>query len=59
MAQRAIYFRPGGNLFIDEAQKLDHKMLEIVRALLNFETDDAKLIQIVLAGQLELRDRLL
>lgn len=45
-------------LFIDEAQKLDHKMLEIIRALLNFETDDAKLIQIVLAGQLELRDRL-
>jgi type II secretory pathway predicted ATPase ExeA len=45
-------------LFIDEAQKLDHKMLELVRALLNFETDEAKLIQIVLAGQLELRDRL-
>lgn len=45
-------------LFIDEAQKLDHKMLEIVRALLNFETDEAKLIQIILAGQLELRDRL-
>jgi general secretion pathway protein A len=46
-------------LFIDEAQKLDHKMLEMVRALLNFETDEAKLIQIVLAGQLELRDRLI
>jgi general secretion pathway protein A len=46
-------------LFIDEAQKLDHKMLEIVRALLNFETDEAKLIQIILAGQLELRDRLI
>lgn len=45
-------------LFIDEAQKLNYKMLELVRALLNFETDDAKLIQIVLAGQLELRDRL-
>jgi general secretion pathway protein A len=45
-------------LFIDEAQRLTGKMLEIVRVLLNFETDDAKLIQIVLAGQLELRDRL-
>jgi general secretion pathway protein A len=45
-------------LFIDEAQRLTGKMLEIVRVLLNFETDDAKLIQIVLAAQLELRDRL-
>jgi general secretion pathway protein A len=34
-------------------------MLELVRSFLNFETDDAKLIQIILAGQLELRDRLL
>jgi len=45
-------------LFIDEAQRLKGKMLEIIRVLLNFETDDAKLIQIVLAGQLELRDSL-
>ncbi len=45
-------------LFIDEAQKLSTKMLELVRSLLNFETNEAKLIQIVLAGQLELRDRL-
>lgn len=46
-------------LFIDEAQKLSTPMLELVRSFLNFETDDAKLIQIILAGQLELRDRLL
>jgi general secretion pathway protein A len=45
-------------LFIDEAQKLSHRLLELVRALLNFETDEAKLIQIILSGQLELRDRL-
>lgn len=45
-------------LFIDEAQRLSNKMLEIVRSMLNFETDDAKLIQIVLSGQIELRDRL-
>ncbi len=45
-------------LFIDEAQKLSTKMLELVRSFLNFETNEAKLIQIVLAGQLELRDRL-
>lgn len=45
-------------LFIDEAQRLTSKMLEVVRALLNYETSEHKLIQIVLAGQLELRDRL-
>jgi general secretion pathway protein A len=46
-------------LFIDEAQKLKPSMLEMVRALLNYETNEEKLMQIVLAGQLELRDRLL
>ena len=46
-------------LFIDEAQKLKPSMLEMVRALLNYETNEEKLVQIVLAGQLELRDRLL
>jgi len=52
LADRAVV------LFIDEAQKLSTKMLELVRSFLNFETNDAKLIQIVLAGQLELRDLL-
>lgn len=46
-------------IFIDEAQRLNGKMLEQIRSMLNFETNTAKLIQIVLAGQLELRDRLL
>jgi general secretion pathway protein A len=45
-------------LFIDEAQRLSGKQLEQVRTMLNFETDSEKLIQVVLAGQLELRDRL-
>jgi general secretion pathway protein A len=45
-------------VFIDEAQSLRGRVLELVRTMLNFETDDAKLIQIVLCGQLELRDRL-
>jgi general secretion pathway protein A len=45
-------------VFIDEAQRLNGKMLEQVRAMLNFETNEDKLIQIILAGQLELRDRL-
>lgn len=46
-------------VFIDEAQKLDGKMLELIRAMLNLENNQHKLIQIVFAGQLELRDRLL
>ena len=46
-------------LFIDEAQKLKPSMLESVRALLNYETNEEKLMQIVLAGQLELRDKIL
>jgi general secretion pathway protein A len=41
-------------LFIDEAQRLSSKMLEQIRAFLNYETDEDKLIQIVLVGQIEL-----
>lgn len=41
-------------LLIDEAQKLDLATLEALRILLNFETNDHKLIQLVLLGQLEL-----
>ena len=41
-------------LIIDEAQKLDLTTLETLRILLNFETNDHKLIQLVLLGQLEL-----
>jgi general secretion pathway protein A len=45
-------------LFIDEAQLLDNQQLELIRGFLNFETHEHKLIQICLAGQLELRDKL-
>jgi general secretion pathway protein A len=43
---------------IDEAQNLDEKVLESVRLLSNFETPMAKLIQIVLAGQPQLAEKL-
>jgi type II secretory pathway predicted ATPase ExeA len=46
-------------VFIDEAQLLDAECLELVRTMLNFETHTEKLIQFVLAGQLDLRDRLI
>src|SRR5207247_1999659 len=45
-------------LIIDEAQDLTNHLLEQVRLLSNLETDDRKLLQIVLMGQPELRDRL-
>jgi len=45
-------------LFVDEAQKLPGSQLELVRTLLNFEDGRVKLIQIVLAAQLEIRQKL-
>ena len=51
-------FSQGGNavLLIDEAQNLSHSVLEQIRMLSNLETEKEKLVQIVLAGQLELRE---
>jgi general secretion pathway protein A len=43
---------------IDEAQNLPHKSLEELRMLSNLETEKSKLMQIILVGQPELRDRL-
>ncbi|MCG2714607.1 MAG: AAA family ATPase [Candidatus Omnitrophica bacterium] len=41
-------------LVIDEAQKLNVESLEILRVLLNYETNDYKLLQLVLFSQMEL-----
>lgn len=43
---------------IDEAQNLDAGVMETVRLLSDFETPRAKLLQIILAGQPELADKL-
>jgi type II secretory pathway predicted ATPase ExeA len=43
---------------VDEAQNLDASVLETVRLLSDFETPQAKLLQIVLAGQPTLADKL-
>jgi len=45
-------------LVIDEAQNLSVETLEAVRMLSNFETTNQKLMQILLVGQPELRDKL-
>ena len=50
-----------GNRFIvviDEAQNLEPTVLETVRLLSDFETPQAKLMHIILAGQPELADKL-
>lgn len=41
-------------LIIDEGQKMTTECLEVLRELLNYETNTEKLLQIVLFGQLEL-----
>jgi len=45
-------------LIIDEAQNLTPSVLEEVRMLSNLETESEKLIQIILIGQPELREKL-
>lgn len=45
-------------LLIDESQKLSDGSLEVLRTLLNYETNEFKLLQLVLLSQLELLPRL-
>jgi general secretion pathway protein A len=45
-------------LIIDEAQNLGAEVLEQIRLLTNLETNQRKLLQIVMLGQPELRDQL-
>ncbi len=45
-------------IIIDESQNLSHILLEQVRMISNLEADKYKLVQIILVGQKELRDKL-
>jgi general secretion pathway protein A len=45
-------------LIVDEAHELSDQVLEEIRLLLNFESDNAKHLQIILTGQPELREKL-
>ena len=45
-------------LIVDEAQNLDPSVLETIRLLSNFETSQAKLLQILLVGQPQLARKL-
>ncbi len=46
-------------LIIDESQKLNDSSLEVLRVLLNYETNEYKLLQLVLLGQVELHSKIL
>ncbi len=41
-------------ILIDEAQKLNTECLELLRTLLNYETNEYKILQLILMGQMEL-----
>jgi general secretion pathway protein A len=45
-------------LIIDEAQRLSHEVLEQIRLLTNLETNERKLLQVILLGQPELQEML-
>lgn len=45
-------------IIIDEAHELSDYVLEEIRLLMNFESDNAKHLQIILTGQQELREKL-
>ncbi|MCI0564137.1 MAG: AAA family ATPase [Nitrososphaera sp.] len=53
-------YAEGGNLvlIIDEAQNLKGRQFDFLRELLNFESNEAKTIQIVIAGQPEIEIKL-
>lgn len=54
-----VYAKGGYSvLVVDEAQHLERDVLELVRLLTNLETDEDKLLQIILLGQPELQQRL-
>lgn len=54
LLQKAVEERRTIILIVDEAQKLNLTNLEVLRVLLNFETNEYKMIQLVLLGQMEL-----
>jgi len=56
--QKAVTENRTVTLIIDEAQKLSENSLEVLRVLLNYETNEFKLLQLVLLGQLELHSKI-
>ena len=59
LLQKAVNEGKTLTLIIDEAQKITESTLEVIRMFLNFETNEFKLLQVVLLGQLELVPKIL
>lgn len=57
--QKAVTEHKTVTLIVDEAQKLSESSIETLRVLLNYETNEFKLLQLVLLGQLELYSRII
>ena len=57
--QRAVVEARTVVLIIDEAQKLTPEALETLRVLLNYETNEFKLLQLVILGQVELHSKIM
>ncbi len=56
--QKGVHENKTVVLIIDEGQKLTRPFLEVLRVLLNFETNEYKLLQLVVFGQLEFLPKL-
>ncbi|MFQ6607319.1 MAG: ExeA family protein [Fidelibacterota bacterium] len=54
----AVHSKRSNVLIIDEGQKMGPNQLEIIRMLLNFETNDSKLIQVIIFAQHEIKELL-
>lgn len=54
----SIHSKRNNVLIIDEGQKMGPNQLEIIRMLLNFETNDSKLIQVIIFAQHEIKELL-
>ena len=63
-ALKRFLFQKGVNenktvvLLVDEAQKLNSMSLELLRMLLNYETNEYKLLQLIIMSQMELLPRI-
>lgn len=57
--QRGVHENKTVVLIVDEAQKMNEMSMEVLRVLLNYETNEYKLLQLVLLGQTELHEKII
>lgn len=57
--QKGVHENKTVVLIVDEAQKINEMSMEVLRVLLNYETNEYKLLQLVLLGQTELHEKII